>query len=77
MNTVIWDEGELHTLQLHNFFFYYFLSFWFELQLPKLALVFCAMLVTDPCPTWQGSVWFCQIGLCGAEATGEPTSFPW
>lgn len=49
MNTVIWDEGELHTLQLHNFFFYYFLSFWFELQLPKLALVFCAQLGKGQC----------------------------
>lgn len=50
MNTVIPDDGKLNRLQLHKwafFFFFFPLGFWFELQLPKMALTFPAVPVVD------------------------------
>lgn len=53
-------------------FFYYFLSFWFDSQLPKLALVFCAMPVADPCPTdgpvWRWGRWWTNLSSLVREA---------
>lgn len=57
MSTVTQDEGEFHTLQLHNLFFLILPEL--QLQLPKLALGFQAMPVTAPCPS-DGAVWCCE-----------------